>query len=369
MIREEVICSIALSHIPKLGTVNAKRLIEMAGSASLLFEQSKEWVAKGLLAPNWGDELRNQAHRSYAEAVCEEAEQKGVELIPLASSRYPRRLKECEDAPILLYYKGDTNLDTCRIISIVGTRLISPYGREMCQRIVSDLAAFDSSILVVSGLAYGVDVEAHTAALKCGLNTLGVLAHGLDQIYPSRHRNIAVQMVAKGGLLTEFPFNTHPTRFSFVSRNRIVAGLSDATIVIESAQKGGSLITADLANGYNRDCFAVPGRVSDQLSVGCNQLIKEDKAILIESGVDVINYLGWHNKKKTSFVKQQELFIPNLSEEEERLVSLFREKGDLLLDNLVVMSDIPIHQLHPILFELEMKGVIQAQVGGTYHLV
>ena len=368
MYSEEAIYSIALNHIPKVSTSCAKRLIEVAGSATCVFERPDEWVEKGLIPPKLVSEFRNTSHLFYAESVFEETEQKGVRIIPLSSSHYPERLKECDDSPILLYYKGNIDLDAKRIISIVGTRKITDYGYKMCERIVHDLAEFDSDIVIVSGLAYGVDVAAHNAALQNRLNTVGVLAHGLDQIYPSRHRGIAAQMVSHGGVLTEFPFNTYPARFNFISRNRIVAGISDATVVVESANTGGSLITADLANGYNRDCFAVPGRVSDDTSAGCNRLIKEDKAILIESGADIINYLGWHNKRTTKPVKQQELFPMDLSDHERLVVSLLQDKGELLLDNLVVMSNIPINQLHPILFELEMKGVIRAVVGGTYRL-
>ena len=223
-------------------------------------------------------------------------------------------------------------------------------------------------VLIVSGLAYGIDIHSHRAALANGLTTIAVLAHGLDRIYPPSHRQTAVNMLNNGGLLTEYLPGTNPDSFNFVARNRIVAGMADATLVVESASKGGSLITAELANVYNRDCFAVPGRINDEFSKGCNQLIRDNKASLITQAEDLVNVMGWQQKDAKPEAIQRNLFV-DLTPEEALIAKILKERGDLHMNNLTVEANLPIFKLTPILFSLEMKGVVKALVGGVYHLL
>lgn len=253
---------------------------------------------------------------------------------------------------------------------MVGTRHATDYGTQLCATFLRDLKALCPDVLVVSGLAYGIDINAHRSALDNGLATVGVLAHGLDRIYPSLHRKTAVDMLDRGGLLTEFLVGTTPDKHNFVSRNRIVAGMCDATIVIESAAKGGSLITAELAESYHRDCFAFPGRVTDEYSKGCNQLIRDNKASLLLSAEDFVQTMGWNVAscvEKTVNV-QRDLF-PDLSGEEQRIVDILAQRGNLQINTLVVETDIPVHKMNAILFELEMKGVVRVLAGGMYQLL
>ena len=260
-------------------------------------------------------------------------------------------------------------MNRLRVVSMVGTRRATEYGKAFCADFLRDLSGLCSDILVVSGLAYGIDVHAHRAALANGLSTVGVLAHGLDRIYPAAHRKTAIEMLEQGGLLTEFLSGTEPDRYNFVSRNRIVAGMSDAVIVVESAEKGGSLITAGLAESYHRDCFAVPGRVSDELSRGCNQLIRDNKAALINDASDFVKAMNWG--RDTARQQPQGIqrdFFPELTEEETRIVKIL-SRDDLHINTLVVEANIPINRMSALLFGLEMKGVVKALVGGMYHLL
>lgn len=369
---KEAIYSIALTRIPKIGAIRAKRLLDVAGSATFLFENVELLVEQDEFPLALVPELQNKSLIEGAESMVTRMLDLGVEMIPYSSSKYPSRLKECVDAPIILFYKGIVPLNRPHIISIVGTRHITEYGRRMCNQIVQDLKSFDPTILIVSGLAYGVDVQSHRAALSEWLDTVGILAHGLDKIYPAANRRTAEEMMLKGGVLTEYLLDTEPDRFNFVSRNRIIAGMSDATIIVESACKGGSLITADLANSYDRDCFAVPGRVGEEYSVGCNDLIKNNKAAMIESGFDVVNMLQWTNspRKNTSKISSSPLAkYSSLSGVELDIVHLLITKNNQQVDDLLQSLDIPINQLHAILFQLEMQGILEAKAGGMYSLV
>ena len=270
----------------------------------------------------------------------------------------------------MLFFKGNVDFNRLRVIDVVGTRNATEYGKQFCADFLRDLSALCPDVLVVSGLAYGIDIHAHRAALANNLSTVAVLAHGLDRIYPYVHRKTAIDMLENGGLLTEFLTETNPDRHNFVSRNRIVAGMSDATIVVESADKGGSLITADLAVGYQRDCFAVPGRITDASSKGCNLLIRDSKAALIQSAEDFMQSMGWSAERQSAKPEgiQRNLF-PELSEEEESIVRILTRQGDLHVNALVVEADIPVNRMTSLLFELEMKGVVKAMVGGMYHLL
>jgi DNA processing protein len=268
----------------------------------------------------------------------------------------------------VLHSLGNADLNARRIVSIVGTRHASEYGKALCENFVADLARFAPGTLIVSGLAYGIDVCAHRAALKAGLPTVGVLAHGLDRIYPGAHRATAKQMLENGGLLTEFMSGTEPFPSNFLQRNRIVAGMADATVVVESASKGGSLITASLALGYDRDCFAFPGRVNDQYSQGCNELVSRNRAALITSAYDFVEAMNWEvtASKKSATDLQTELF-PDLSPDETAVMTALRENSDgLQVNQMVVQLNISINRLLPLLFEMEMKGLVKAVAGGCY---
>lgn len=297
-------------------------------------------------------------------------EKNRLTCLTLRDEAYPSRLRECEDAPIVLFFKGNTDFNRLHVINMVGTRRATEYGKRFCADFVHDLSVLLPDALIVSGLAYGIDIHAHRAALADNMSTVAVLAHGLDRIYPSVHRKTAVDMLVNGGLLTEFLSETTPDRHNFVSRNRIVAGMCDATIVVESAAKGGSLITADLADGYHRDCFAVPGRVTDAASIGCNRLIRDNKAALVQSAEEFVKTMGWANAEPaTKAAGIQRNLFPELTDEEELVVRILTHQGDLHINALVVEADIPVNRMSALLFELEMKGVVKALVGGVYCLL
>lgn len=371
MYNDEHLCSIALTLCPGIGHIGAKRLIDGMGSAVDTFRRRKELpellptVNSAVVAA-----LDCPAAFLRAEQEMKFIEKNHISCLTLNDEAYPSRLRECEDAPIVLFFKGNTNLNRLQVINIVGTRRATEYGKEFCANFLRDLSALCPDVLVVSGLAYGIDIHAHRAALANRFSTVAVLAHGLDRIYPYVHRKTAIDMLESGGLLTEFLTQTNPDRFNFVSRNRIVAGMCDATIVVESSEKGGSLITAELAEGYHRDCFAVPGRVTDATSLGCNMLIRDNKAALIQSAEDFVGIMGWMTTGRQE--KEQSIqrdFFPLLSEEEDCIVRILSRQGDLHINTLVVEANLPVNRVSALLFELEMKGVVKALVGGLYHLL
>lgn len=294
---------------------------------------------------------------------------KGIGITCIKDDDYPCRLKECDDAPPVIYTMGNADLNARHIVSIVGTRRVTEYGKDICNAFVADLARMLPDVLIVSGLAYGVDVCAHRAALKAGLPTIGVLAHGLNRIYPSSHRTVAKDMLANGGLLTEYMSGTEPFKQNFLQRNRIVAGLADATVVIESPSTGGSLVTASIAQSYMRDCFAFPGRVNDQFSMGCNELIAHNKAALITSAYDFVEAMNWGAAVKKAEPREAELF-PELQPMEQILLDLLRENSNgMQLNSIVVALDIPVGRVMSLLFELEMKNLIRTQAGGAYRAI
>ena len=366
--QDEQIYTLALTRIPGLGLMGAYNLMRTLGSASAIFQQRKNLKE---LIPEVSDKLIKALDCPEAFQRAEEelifAEKNQIQCLTLNDAAYPSRLRECEDAPLALFYRGNTSLNALRIVSMVGTRHATPYGEEICHSFVRDLADLCPDVLIVSGLAYGIDIQAHKAALQHGFPTIGVLAHGLDRIYPAVHRKTAVSMMDQGGLLTEFMSGTNPDRQNFVKRNRIVAGMSDATIVIESAAKGGALITAELAESYHRDCFAFPGRTTDIYSKGCNELIRNNRASLILSAEDFVQAMGWNtSSNQVPQTVQRELF-PDLNEEEKRIVCLLQQHSEgIQINLLVVEANIPIHQMSALLFELEMKGVVRALAGGVY---
>ena len=368
---DEHFYTLALTRIPSLGLMSACNLIRTLGSASAVFQQRKELMQ---LAPGTSAKLIKALDCPAAFQRAEEellfAEKNHIQCITLNDDSYPSRLRECDDAPLALFYRGNASLNSLHVISIVGTRHATPYGEDICNSFIRDLSELCPDTLIVSGLAYGIDIYSHRASLQYGLPTIGVLAHGLDRIYPAVHRKTATDMLNQGGLLTEFMSGTNPDKQNFVKRNRIVAGMSDATIVIESATKGGALITAELAESYHRDCFAFPGKTTDPYSTGCNKLIQNNKASLILSAEDFVNAMGWnaHGKKPKEAI-QRELF-PELNEEERAIVTILQQSTEgIQINTLVVKANIPINRMSSLLFELEMKGVVKAMAGGIYRLI
>ena len=369
MMQDEHIYTLALTRIPGLGLIGACNLVRSLGSASAVFQNRKE--LKDLI-PEVSDKLiqaldcPEALRRAELELIF--AEKNQIQCITLNDASYPSRLKECEDAPLALFYRGNAPLNARRVISIVGTRHSTHYGEDLCASFVRDLKDLCPDIQIISGLAYGIDIHAHRAALQYGFPTIGVLAHGLDRIYPAAHRKTAIAMMDNGGLLTEFMSETNPDRQNFVKRNRIVAGMCDATIIVESAAKGGALITAELSESYHRDCFAFPGRTTDIYSAGCNELIKKNRASLILSAQDFVEAMGWNSGVVPKAV-QRELF-PDLSDEERKVVETIQQTTDgIQINTLVVETNIPIQHISSLLFDLEMKGVVRALAGGVYKLI
>lgn len=300
---------------------------------------------------------------------CEEHQ---IQVLTFNSPAYPQRLSDCVDAPIALFYRGNADLNGRHIINIVGTRHATAYGVDTIRRFVADLHSLCPDVLVMSGLAYGVDIAAHRAALQNGFPTVGVLAHGLDEIYPRVHRDTAVQMINQGGLLTEYMSHTRADKMNFVRRNRIVAGCSDATILVESANKGGGLITCGIARSYDREVFAFPGNVGAKYSEGCNRLIRTNMASLLTCAADLVEAMGWESEQQRDKTRkkgvERELF-PQLSETERQIVDILTAHNDLPMNFLSAQSGLSVAQLSAQLFEMEMKGIIRTLAGGVYHLI
>jgi DNA processing protein len=370
---EETYYRLALSTILSLGPINARRMLACAGSATELFKE-RQRIRE--MMPEAHERLislfTENADAALRKAESEEKfiEEKSIRVLTEEEDYYPYRMRGCDDAPIVLFFLGDADLNPKRVVNVVGTRGCTEYGKQMCDRILKELAELCPGTLVMSGLAYGVDIHAHRAALKYGLPTVAGLAHGLDRIYPAHHRSTAVEMLRHGGLITEFPSGTQPFPGNFLSRNRIIAGMSDATIVIESAKKGGSLVTADIANSYNRDVFAVPGRCIDPYSEGCNQLIMDNKAILMRSAKDLTEFLRWSTTKDKKKADAEPSFFPELTPDEEKVLKLLKEIPDgLPMGMLTVQSGISVGSLSAILISLEIKGLVKAMKGGAYRCV
>ena len=374
MTDQETLYMMALTQVPSLSLTNLHLLIDELGSATAIYENRKD--LKQVLpsaSKKFLDGMGNFCNfLGRAEEELEFCRKGKIQCLGLNDEGYPQRLKDCNDAPILLYYCGIANLNSRHIVSMVGTRQITGYGKDLCRSFVRDLKQLCPDAIVVSGLAYGVDVHSHRAALEEGLETVGVLAHGLDQIYPRLHRETAKQMASQGGLLTEFMSGTPIDKRNFVQRNRIVAGISDAVIVVESATKGGSLITADIALSYNRQVWAFPGRVFDNYSSGCNKLIFSNTATLLTGAKDFCLAMGWtddmQHQKQLSEGVQQELFADDFTAEEQVVLQALARDDSKQINVLAVETNIPIGELSSLLFSLEMKGVVQMLVGGKYKL-
>lgn len=367
---EKLIYRIALTQVSGVGDIIARNLLRVFPDESLLFTESKKALMSVGITARIADALKSKDLLEKAKKEAEFIAKNTISTLFISDKDYPSRLVDCVDAPILLYYKGNGNLNAKKIISIVGTRKATSYATDFCDVFLDELSTLFPDLLVVSGLAYGIDIHAHRSALKSGLNTIGILAHGLDRIYPSVHRKTAVEMVEKGGLLTEFPSGTNPDRFNFVRRNRIVAGIADAVIVMESGEKGGSLITAEIASSYYKDVFALPGRTTDLQSKGCNNLIEFHKASLLQSAESFVKQMNWDDaasRQKANQPKQRELFI-DLNEEEQAVYNALSIE-EMQVNMLAIKVNIPVSKLFYILLDLEMKGIIKPLPGGVYRLV
>ena len=363
---------IGITLIKGIGPNLAKNLIAYLGGVEAVFKEKKQNLAK---IPGIGGVLSNEIS---SQDVMKRAEEEiafilknKIETLFFTHKSYPYRLKECADSPIMLYQKGSISLNEGKFIGIVGTRKATDSGKDICKNLITELASKVPNITIASGLAYGVDICAHKASVDSNIATLGVLGHGLDRIYPAIHRPTAVKMIQNGGLLTEYMSGTNPDKQNFVQRNRIIAGLCDALIVIESGRRGGALITAELANDYNRDVFAVPGRIGDEYSAGCNLLIKQNKASLIESADDLIRFMSWEvsPSSDTRNTVQQVLF-QDLSEEEQTVIANLRQFPDgINVNDLTVQLNKPFNKLSSLLLKMEFKGLVKCLPGGIYKVI
>lgn len=374
MTEQELLYTIALTKVTHLNSLHQHRLLETLGSATEIYRNRTDIRQ---VIPDASPALCKSistmdAQLSAAEEEIRFTQSKHIQCLGLQDDGYPARLRECPDSPILLYYRGNADLNTRHIVSIVGTRKITEYGKMLCQGFLRDLRQLCPDALIVSGLAYGADIHAQRNALEQGMSTIGVIAHGLDQIYPRIHRDTAVRMVSQGGLLTEYPSHTAIDKMNFVARNRIVAGIADSTVVIESADKGGSLITARIARDYNRDVFAFPGRITDPYSAGCNQLIARSEALALTSAEEFMKAMGWQSMQEQQALQKQyaqrELF-PELTGEEQRIVDALGHNEGKAVNQISIETNIPSGTLSGLLFALEMKGIVKMMNGGMYRLM
>lgn len=371
---QEIINAIAVSKMGFYKLSETLEILQKLGSATAIIEHRNN--IKDVL-PDASDKLIETLKNAdrvliQAEQEFSWAQNNGVEVLCWNDERYPQRLKECVDAPLTLFYKGSANLNKQRIISIVGTRKCTHYGQDLIKHLIMELQRLCPDVLIVSGLAYGVDINAHRMALDYHFETVGVLAHGLDYLYPHAHKETALQMLSHGGLLTEYCTNTKADKMNFVRRNRIVAGMCDACILVESALKGGGLITAGIAKDYSRDVFAFPGAVGAPYSEGCNALIAQNGAALITSANDLVVNMNWENISLLNKAKEKgierELF-PTLNTDEQKVVDILKKHNNLQINMLLAQTDLSIGKLSAVLFELEMKGIVRAMAGGSYHLL
>jgi DNA processing protein len=359
---------IGLTLIEGIGDVNAKSLLAYCGSAAEVFKQKEAQLLKiPGIGSIWAKSIVNSKDvLKRAEEEIKFIEKYNIEPIFFTDENYPARLKYCSDSPVLLYYKGTADLNREKIIAVVGTRKPSEYGKEKTQEFVAELKG--TGAIIISGLAYGVDVLAHKTALENGLDTVGVVAHGLDRIYPQLHDKVAKRMVGQGGILTDFMSGTNPDAVNFPKRNRIVAGLCDALVVIESKRGGGSLITATIANSYNKDVFAFPGRAGDVLAEGCNGLIKQNRAVLIENAADLLYAMQWQEIEKKPKASKQIPLLINLSDDEKRIMDVFSVKSSLHIDEICQTTEFTISKISALLLQLEFSNIINSRPGKMYEL-
>lgn len=356
---------IALTKIDGVGPRTARQLLAHCGSVEEIFSSAKKHL---LAIPGVGssiaDAVLSKSCLLAAEAELLFTEKHRISVVWIGDEDYPYRLKQCEDAPILFFYKGAMDWNERPVVSVVGTRNATAYGRKLCEDLVYGLK--DLAPLIVSGLAYGIDVCAHRVALKHGLATIGVLGHGLDRIYPAVHREVASRMLDSGGLLTEFPSGTKPDKPNFPMRNRIIAGMADVVVVVEAAAKGGALITAEIANSYNRDVCTFPGSIEQEYSAGCNYLIKTHRAHLIRNAEDLLYLMNWTKKEKKSVGKQLSLLPTDLSKDEQKVYRFLQENDQATVDEIAIYCDWPQSKLAMILLEMEMNDHVISLPGKVY---
>jgi len=364
---KEILYTIALNFVPKIGPTIARKLIEHFGSAEAVFlQKTKELKQLSGIGPALAEALINQQILKMAEQEIVFCEKHKIDIIHYQNKNFPALLNECGDTPTILFSKGNINLKNKKVISIVGTRKASDYGKSQCERLIRDLTEKGYRLVIVSGLAMGIDGCAHKAALKYGHETIAVIAHGFKEIYPAVHRKLATEIINQGAIFSEFFSDMRPEAFNFVRRNRVIAGLSPITVVAESPLKGGSMITASLANSYNRDVFAFPGKSTDTNSGGCNMLIKSNRAALIDSANDLEAYMGWriHNPKPI-----QPTLFKNLSDDEKEIIKQLTNQEKLNLNSLVKLTKIPINKISFPLINLEMEGIIKSLPGNFFRLM
>jgi len=367
MTEHNLLYVLALQNVARIGDITAKKLINNCGSAEAIFKEKKSNLLKidGIGTTTISD-VFSTYHFEEAEKELKFIKDNDIKCLYFMDENYPEKLKHCIDGPILLFQSGDINLKKQRIISIVGTRKITTYGTAFCEQLVEQLAPFNP--VIVSGFAYGTDITAQKAALKHNLQTVGCLAHGLNQIYPKVHKKYVADIEKHGGFLTEFWSASNPDRENFLKRNRIIAGLSEATIVIESAEKGGSLVTADIANSYNRDVFAVPGRTTDSQSVGCNNLIKYQKAQMLTNPMDIPYILNWQLEDNKKPAIQKQLFV-ELEVDEKAIYNYLKDNSKQQLDTIALECEMPIFKVASLLLNMEIKGVIRPLPGKLFEVI
>lgn len=357
---------IALTKVKGIGTKLARNLIDYFESPEAIFKSSlHELTQVHGIGRHIANELKNPRYLREAEAELNFITRHKIQPLWIQDEEYPRRLLHCEDSPPLLYYKGNTDLNADRTISIVGSRNATSYGLGLCEELIKDLQSMDDTV-IISGLAYGIDVQAHRSCIRYNIPTVGVLGHGLDRIYPESHREVAFKMLDRGGLLTEFPSSTQPERANFPMRNRIIAGLADVTIVVEAAIKGGALITAEIANSYNRDVCAFPGAVSQEYSAGCNYLIKTHRAHLIRHADDLLYLMNWDKTSPKAI--QLPLFPENLNKDETKVFNFIKDNEKVSIDQISSYCDWPQSKLAIILLEMEIAGHIISLPGKTFKI-
>ncbi len=360
---------IALLQIKGVGHITARNLIQVLGSSEAVFREKAANLSRIQgISTTLVQEIKKAEPLKRAEAEMHFVEKNQIKPLVFNEPDYPQRLNECVDAPLLLFYKGNADLNCKKTLSLVGTRNATEYGKAATEKLIEEISSLYPDILIISGMAYGIDIISHKAALSQNMSTIGVMAHGLDRIYPAAHRKTAVEMVTQGGLLTEYVSGTIPDRQNFVMRNRIVAGLSDALVVVESAQKGGALITAEIANSYNKDVFAIPGRITDISSEGCNNLIQSNKAILIRHAEDLLNSMGWNRARSAKKIVQKEIFA--VLTDDESLISKHLDYHEAKqINTLSIDCNMPVYKLSSTLLEMEFKGLVKCMPGGSYLLL
>lgn len=367
MTDQEKIYLLALHRLPQIGDATSKKLIELLGSAEAVFkEKSRHLEAIHGLGLKRIRTIKNECDLDSAERELQFIKDNGIRFLYFKDKAYPPKLKYCIDGPVILFQRGNIDHGNRRVLSIVGTRRITTHGVEFTRKLISELSVFNP--VIVSGFAYGTDITAQKQALDENLQTIGCLAHGLNQIYPKVHSKYVDAVESNGGFVTDFCSDTDFDRNNFLKRNRIIAGLSEATIVIESAEKGGSLVTADFATSYNREVFALPGRYTDKMSIGCNNLIKKQQALMLTCPADIPFILGWELEKKPKPAIQTKLFA-ELNENERSVVEFLKEHNKAELDFMAMQCEIPAHVLTPLLLELELKGIIRPLPGKQFELI